>query len=96
MAKIEQTFEKTCKAKDGSFQHQVLVISAEANSREEAAELSYDDFRMDLYINGTFIADISHVIGKTEGFEKIVDETDWEQKFYSRKVNVTIHEQVNY
>ena len=96
MCKLSETFEKSIKLPDGTIQHQVLVISAEANNREEAAALGYDDFKMDLFINGKFIADISPVIGKTEGFEKIVDETQWEEKFYTRKVNITIHETINY
>jgi hypothetical protein len=100
MAKIAVSFEKTTKDGEGKFQHQELIISAEANSREEAENLSYNDFRFDLFINGKFIADISHVLAKTNVFEDLIDGEDWAKEYCDknaeRKVNVTIHEEINY
>ena len=100
MAKLSITFEKAIKLPNGSIQQQELVISAKANNREEAANLAYDDFKIDLFINGNHIADISPVLAKTDAFDNLIDSEDWEKAFCDqvaeRKVSVTIHDEINY
>lgn len=82
MAKLSVFYEKATKLPNGTLQNQVLEISAIAHSRQQAENLSYDDFEINLFINGQFIADISHVLGKTPVFTELIDSTDWEQVYY--------------
>lgn len=84
MAKIVKTFEKYTK------QHklQVLEIVANANSVEEAENLSYDDFQINLYINHEFVADISPVLAKSEAYQAMIDETNWVELYKEQKEEV--------
>lgn len=75
--KLSTTFEKTFRKVDGTIQNQELVIWAQANSKQEAEELNYDDFKMDLYIDGKYIADISYVLAKTNAFDTLIESEDW-------------------
>lgn len=99
--KLSTTFEKTFRKLDGTIQNQELVIWAQANSKQEAEELSYDDFKMDLYIDGKYIADISYVLAKTNAFDTLIESEDW-AKLYAdgkeeqRTATVTVYEQINY
>ncbi|MFD2921982.1 hypothetical protein ACFS6H_19840 [Terrimonas rubra] len=76
MPTLVQVYEKF-----QNHQLQVIELVAEANTREAAAELGYNDFKANLYIKGKFIADISPVIATSEAWEKMIDETDWVEKF---------------
>lgn len=67
-------------------QLQVIELWAEANSREEAANLGYDDFKADLTIDHRFVADISHVLSDAGVFTEMVDAVDWEE-VYCESVN---------
>ena len=70
MAKIQASYETT---------NQELIISANANSREEAATLGYDDFKIDLFINGKHVSDLTPLLAKTKIFERLIDGEDWER-----------------
>lgn len=101
MAKLKVSFEKSFRKLDGTIQHQELVIWAQANSKQEAKELGYDDFKMDLYIDGKYIADISYVLGKTNAYEQLIESEDWakiyaDHKEEQRTAHVTVYEQINY
>lgn len=101
MAKLKVSFEKTFRKLDGTIQNQELVIWAQANSKQEAEELSCDDFKMDLYIDGKYIADISYVLGKTNAYEELIDHEDWgklyaDAKEEQRTATVTVYEQIHY
>jgi len=101
MAKISVSFEKTIRTINGELQTQELVIWAQANSKQEAEELGYNDFHMDLYVNGNYVADISYVLGKTNAYEELIDHEDWakiyaDAKEEQRTAHVTVYEQIHY
>lgn len=72
---LTHTVEK--KTKSG---FQVLEVSAEINSKEDAETLGYDAFKVFLYVDGKLIADISSVLSKTDALMAIVDSIDWAEK----------------
>lgn len=86
MAKLTVLYKKETKLPNGTLQNQVLEISVVARNMEELRNLSYDDFVIDLFIDGRYIADISHVLGKTPVFIELIDSTDWEQVFYQTAI----------
>ncbi len=73
MAKITKTFEKLTR----NHELQVLEISATVNSHDEAAELGYQDFEVNLFINHKFITDLSPVLDQTPVFTDMIDSVDW-------------------
>lgn len=62
-------------------QSQALVISAMANSREEAQNLGYDDFEVHLFIDHVFVSDISKVFKKISVFTELIDGINWEELY---------------
>lgn len=93
--KLSTTFEKTFRKLDGTIQTQELVIWAEANSKYEAMELSYDDFKADLYIDGIYIADISYVLSKSDALTVLIDTEDWAKIYADEKFNKELSEMVS-
>lgn len=91
--KLQHIFESRRTNQNNQVEHQVLILSAEANSRREAEELSYEDFKLELFINGKFIADISPVLAQTGVFNDLIDRQKWEEK-YSNRMRVVIHEEI--
>lgn len=71
--KITKTFEKLTR----NNELQVLEISATVNSHDEAAELGYQDFEVNLFINHKFITDLSPVLDQTPVFTDMIDSVDW-------------------
>ncbi len=62
--------------------HVIDVVSKDVVSRKQAAELSYDDFKIILYIDGKYIADLSHVLSKCKSaWHELIDATNWEELF---------------
>lgn len=74
MANLIKTFEKVNKK---THQLQVLEITATVNSLEEAMNLGYNDFEINLFINHKFIADISPVLDQTGIYNDLIDSIDW-------------------
>ncbi|NCT92917.1 MAG: hypothetical protein GXC72_00710 [Chitinophagaceae bacterium] len=62
-------------------QRQELVISTEANSREEAIGLAYDDFSVQLFLDGIFTADISSVFRNISVFTDLIDGINWDELY---------------
>lgn len=76
MPTISKTFEKTTKA---GF-HYLIDINADLNEGEKPNEVPYENFKANLYINGSFIANIAPVLSKMDSFDNILDE-DWSESF---------------
>lgn len=93
--KLQTLFEKTVRNKNKQVEHQVLILSAEVDNRRAAEELGYEDFKLDLFINGKFIADISPVLAQTGVFNDLIDSEKWEEKYSaSNKMQVVIHKEI--
>ena len=58
-----------------------IRIELEANSRDEADNAPYSDFKAYLYIDGKFIADIFPVLFEMEGVQKEIDKTSWSELY---------------
>ena len=86
--KLSYSYEKTLRG--GQIQ-EIDIVSKEVNSRGEAAELNYPDFDANLYINGKFVADISHVLAKMPIWEDLIDATDWEELYCDMKAELPNH-----
>lgn len=71
-------------------QLQVIELSCEVKNRKQIDEMSYDDFKADLYINHKLIADISHVLSNAGVFTEMVDVQDWEELFEEQHGLLTI------
>lgn len=69
-------------------QEQILEISAKANSRQEAEELSYSDFSINLYQDGKHIADLTSLIQQTGIYDSLIDSVDWVELFCDQKAEV--------
>jgi hypothetical protein len=81
MTKLQKNYEKTVRLLGGHLQHQVLQISTMVKDVNHLAIIDYKDFECNLYVNGLFIADISHVLAKTNQLAELVDETNWLEIF---------------
>lgn len=84
MAKLTHTFEKVDKK---THQLQVLEISAIANSRDEAENLNYNDFKIDLFINHKHIADIGPVLATTDVYKDLVISIDWVSIYHQEVIS---------
>lgn len=71
--KITKTFEKLTR----NNELQVLEISATVYSHDEAAELGYQDFEVNLFINHKFISDLSPVFNQLPYYNDLIDSVDW-------------------
>ena len=80
--KLTKSFE-CCKVskKTGKRQRHTLEISVEVRNEEEANEISYDDFEVNLFIDGAFIAEISTILDRADAFMKMVDDVDWVEEY---------------
>lgn len=84
--KLTKSYEKILQ--DGQHQ-EILIESKEVKSRSEAEDLGYDDFTATLILNGQIVADISPVLTKSPAFAAMIDETDWEEEYYQKYLDVT-------
>lgn len=75
--KIFHRFENYTKKR----QLQILEIECNPSNLEEAESLGYDDFEVNLFIGNKLIADISHVLSKTEGYTTLIDSINWVEKY---------------
>lgn len=91
--KLQHVFESRRTNQNGQPEQQTLILSAEANSRREAEELNYEDFKLELFVNGKFIADISAVLAQTGVYNDLIDRQKWEEKF-SNKMRIVVHEEI--
>jgi len=82
MAKLIERFEKTIKLPNGTIQHQVLELEVDADTEE----FSYEDVKINLYINNNFIADISHVIATTDTYTSLIDSVNWSEKLRAARL----------
>ena len=91
--KLSQNYEKSLK--NGELQ-EIAIVSKEVYSRDDAAELGYDDFEVNLYINGKFVADISPVLAKSPALVEMVDSTDWEELYCDIESDKQLDESENF
>lgn len=80
--KLVKTFEKYRK-----HQLQVMEVSCEVNSKEDIGDLSYEDYKVDLFINHKYVADISYVLDAAGLFTDLVDGIDWNE-LYAEKMEL--------
>lgn len=78
---LSNSVEKTIRNKQGAIEHQELRISATANSKDEAEDLTYEDFKLELIINGTTSYDLSLLLSKAGLFQDMVDDKDWSKEY---------------
>lgn len=81
MCKLTKTFEKF-----RNNELQVIELTCDVKSMADVDDLSYDDFKANLFINHQFVADISHVLDDAGVFTDMVDSTDW-HKLYAESLN---------
>ena len=79
---LSASVEKTIRNSEGEVEHQELRISATANSYEEAKHLAYEDFKIEVIINGNIIYDFSMLFSKAGLFADLVDSNDWEKQYF--------------
>lgn len=84
--KLTKSYEKNSR---NEGHQEIIITSKDVNSRKEAEDLSYDDFTADLYLDGKYIADISPVLAKSHAFAAMIDETDWEEEYYQKYLDIT-------
>lgn len=80
--KLIKVYEKFRK-----HQHQVIEVTCEVNSKEDIGDLSYEDYKVDLFINHKFVADISYVLDDAGLFTDLVDKIDW-LELYAEKMSI--------
>lgn len=59
----------------------IEIVSSPVYSRDEAADLNYNDFKANLYIDSKFMAEISDLLDKCDAWMDIIDSVDWEEMF---------------
>lgn len=74
-------------------QLQVIEVSANINSREDARNLNYTDVEINLSINHKRVAEISYLMDKVDtpnsnALIDMVDAIDWEKEFVSQTEEV--------
>jgi len=70
--------EFTCTAKTKDESRDIVITETiKAASHDEAAELGYQDFEVNLFINHKFITDLSPVLDQTPVFTDMIDSVDW-------------------
>ena len=74
---LSDSVEKTIRNSKGEVEHQELRISATANSLQEAKDLDYKDFTVELIINQTTAYDVSLLFSKVGIFQGMVDGKMW-------------------
>lgn len=56
--------------------HQVLEFDLQSN---DATGFSYDDVKVNLFVDGKFVAEISDLLDKASVFIDAVDSIDWQE-----------------
>lgn len=78
--KLERVFEKTKKVGD-TIQLQEIRLWVEVSEAQSflMGDISYNDFKADLYIGGYHVAEISDLLDKAGVFIGMVDAVDWDE-----------------
>lgn len=76
-----KTLSKSFTTTTRDRKEQTITISCLVSSREEAAEIGYDAFRADLYIDGKRIGDIAPVLEESGVLFLMIDGIDWVEMY---------------
>ncbi len=86
MAKLIERFEIQIKLPNGNTQLQILELEVDSSDGED---FSYEDVKINLYLDNRFVGDISHVIGKTEVYNDLIDSVNWRAKARQASLEVS-------
>ena len=65
----------------GNIEHQELRLSATANSLEEASNLDYKDFKLEVIIDTSITYDLTQLFDEAGLFTDMVDANEWDIKY---------------
>lgn len=84
MKKLTKIFECVKQGKQ-----QELHVSCSVKSKKRIDELGYDDFEINLYINGNHIGEVSRLLDKAGAFNAIIDDIDWHEVYQEQVIEQT-------
>jgi hypothetical protein len=82
--KLQVSFQKFRPiGRGGKHQQQELIISCNVESREALFNLAYDEFDVDLYIDGEHHCNLSYILSEAneDAYHKLIDDIDWEHEW---------------